>query len=1311
MVVKNFSLEKELEARDRKQKEEEKKRKELLHKKEAKVKQRVITLNVKSWRGKLKRRDSKIRKQQQKLDMMADTKSELKELKKGKGKESRQLEYWKRRSRVLDEDLKAVKKEKAKEKRVANLEVEVEDLVEKVMEKQRLINLRDGPHKNSPFTFDVRACYMQLLSFEVSAHNLSNVTHCVLLTLGKFNVQTFSQEMLLEANLVTSIQVAEGLGHSRKYSYKNLPTLRSTDDIVAFWKERSPTLPLLSGLAKRYLVVPGTSVPSERGTRRGGNAEGTGDTTFDRTKKMGSSEYKMAKKNTESLLKRSGLAVGKQCTDNDSKNLKGTNDALSQDPHAGKLLRNFIRKTVVYKNPDNYVYVDAYKYSFFPRTIPQWNALPGPVVTAPTVESFRARLKACVQIVDHAHDRSAMINKLIWERPQRQFRNDNADGQDLSGVLFPCSTPDVACEENEDAGGQDLSGVLFPCSTPDMTRDCPNSSGGNDDSAPRTPAAGGPGRRGEMSEKVTSEDILRHTIQAEVRATVEMGTFSAQYIADGVDNVGAAQMMMHSVSTPDTVASCKGTTAKDIIRHTIQAEVRATAEMGTFSYARKCEECGATRRTFGQLKAHIMIHTGEDKQSSKWTKRARFDKLSVDNPRGHGFDHLEKKTRILKGLQGQTQGCQRERKREDEKTTRGDKEAGRKESKARGGTSDMDLYILDPGTLWFARNYRNDMLALQDPQEPGADHREFRHAAYRHYVLWMDTNITVNVLIGILLELAKISKRQCPPLPGLGIFTGSLGKGSSQNDTMNSESTTEVFQLDRQQIATADRRLITVKTPVGYDFKISDRRLITVKIPVRYDFKISHRRLITVKIPVGYDFKISDRRLITVKIPVGYDFKISDKRLITVKIPVRYDFKISDRRLITVKIPVGYDFKISDRRLITVKIPVGYDFKISDKRLITVKIPVGYDFKISDRRLITVKIPVRYDFKISHRRLITVKIPVGYDFKISHRRLITVKIPVGYDFKISDRRLITVKIPVGYDFKISHRRLITVKIPVGYDFKISDRRLITVKIPVGYDFKISDRRLITVKIPVGYDFKISDRRLITVKIPIPVGYDFKISDRRLITVKIPVGYDFKISDRRLITVKIPVGYDFKIRTTWQKAIGVKSVEWIKFILRHTIQAEVRATVEMGTFSVKDELSTMLEEMMRRAPLDSKILPLRSPPPPKKGNAGDVRQLHGEYKHDDARKCEECGATRRTFGQLKAHIMIHTGDDKLSSKWTKRARFDKLSVENPRGHGFDLYILDPGTLWFAETTNYRNDMLALQDPKEPGADHREFRHAA
>ncbi|KAI8490180.1 hypothetical protein Bbelb_319180 [Branchiostoma belcheri] len=48
-----------------------------------------------------------------------------------------------------------------------------------------------------------------------------------------------------------------------------------------------------------------------------------------------------------------------------------------------------------YKYQPIHARTDAYKYSFFPRTVPQWNALPGPVVMAPTVEYFRARLEAC----------------------------------------------------------------------------------------------------------------------------------------------------------------------------------------------------------------------------------------------------------------------------------------------------------------------------------------------------------------------------------------------------------------------------------------------------------------------------------------------------------------------------------------------------------------------------------------------------------------------------------------------------------------------------------------------------------------------------------------------------------------------------------------------------------------------------------------------------------------------------------------------------------------------------------------------------
>ncbi|KAI8519500.1 hypothetical protein Bbelb_027570 [Branchiostoma belcheri] len=48
-----------------------------------------------------------------------------------------------------------------------------------------------------------------------------------------------------------------------------------------------------------------------------------------------------------------------------------------------------------YKYQPIHARTDVYKYSLFPRTIPQWNALLGPVTMAPTVESFRARLEAC----------------------------------------------------------------------------------------------------------------------------------------------------------------------------------------------------------------------------------------------------------------------------------------------------------------------------------------------------------------------------------------------------------------------------------------------------------------------------------------------------------------------------------------------------------------------------------------------------------------------------------------------------------------------------------------------------------------------------------------------------------------------------------------------------------------------------------------------------------------------------------------------------------------------------------------------------
>lgn len=48
----------------------------------------------------------------------------------------------------------------------------------------------------------------------------------------------------------------------------------------------------------------------------------------------------------------------------------------------------------------------------------------------------------------------------------------------------------------------------------------------------------------------------------------------------------------------------------------------------------------------------------------------------------------------------------------------------------------MQLYVLDPGVLRLARAAWNDVFAVDDEQEPGVEQRQYRHAAYRQFVLW-----------------------------------------------------------------------------------------------------------------------------------------------------------------------------------------------------------------------------------------------------------------------------------------------------------------------------------------------------------------------------------------------------------------------------------------------------------------------------------------------------------------------------------------------------------------------------------------------
>lgn len=55
----------------------------------------------------------------------------------------------------------------------------------------------------------------------------------------------------------------------------------------------------------------------------------------------------------------------------------------------------------------------------------------------------------------------------------------------------------------------------------------------------------------------------------------------------------------------------------------------------------------------------------------------------------------------------------------------------------------MEIDVLDEGVLRLARAAWNDIFAVDDNKEPGVEQRQYRHAAYRQFVLWQHGRLGV----------------------------------------------------------------------------------------------------------------------------------------------------------------------------------------------------------------------------------------------------------------------------------------------------------------------------------------------------------------------------------------------------------------------------------------------------------------------------------------------------------------------------------------------------------------------------------------
>ncbi|XP_078594590.1 uncharacterized protein LOC144872396 [Branchiostoma floridae x Branchiostoma japonicum] len=241
----------------------------MLDEKEAKVKEREVKGNTckRNLAQTVRRRDKanskwkaeKAELLDEKSGLLAQCKQLQEQLNRTKGKrESLRVSLHKCRKKKskLEDKAKAFRTaNKQCQKQIAQLRAEVEDLESQLADKQRKINLRDGPHKSSPYTADVRATYMALTVLEVSTKKMSAVVHCVLNNLCKYNIklsdlpgETFSQVIRQEANLVATIHAAKLMEMSKFGALHGDGTSRDGKKVTAFQvntgKNQTPSIGL-----------------------------------------------------------------------------------------------------------------------------------------------------------------------------------------------------------------------------------------------------------------------------------------------------------------------------------------------------------------------------------------------------------------------------------------------------------------------------------------------------------------------------------------------------------------------------------------------------------------------------------------------------------------------------------------------------------------------------------------------------------------------------------------------------------------------------------------------------------------------------------------------------------------------------------------------------------------------------------------------------------------------------------------------------------------------------------------------------------